>query len=145
MALKDFDAARRERRRNREPIAFRLGGQEFTLPATLPAGHILDLIEADADGNPVATLVACRRFLAAILASDEDRERLEVVLRSHDDPVDLNDDLIEVVDWIAEQYTGRPTKRSSDSSDGPQTNGNGSSSSSSEVAAVHQPTSPPAS
>lgn len=119
----DFDAARRERARGREPITFRVGGEDFECLAVAPAGPVLDFAAA---GN---TPVAGRRFLLALLRDDDaegdvgsSRDRFIELMYRHDDPID-GDAIIEILQWISEVYAGRPTQRSSDSSDGPPLDG----------------------
>lgn len=122
MTLHDFDAARRERNREREPLQFKLGGETFTCLAVIPAGLGYDLLEIELTGDQLRIGLAYRDFILAVLATKADRDRFEKVLRQTKnavEPLDLRD----VVVWLAEQYGGRPTQRSSDSSDGPPANG----------------------
>lgn len=104
MAHRDFAAARAEH--TDEPITFVLGGQGFTCRRNMPAGHLLDL--AAVEDNPAA-LVA---YLKASMA-DDDWERFDELVHDPDalgadQPVDVAL-LGEIVSWIVEEQTGRPT------------------------------------
>lgn len=132
----DFDAARRERARGHAPIEFTLGGETFHTIAVVPAGPTFDLIEAP-------TLVtAAREFLRAILLDNDEqwegegdqrtlvaassRVRFETMCYRPDDPID-GATIMDVVDWLGEQYAGRPFGPSSGSSPSSQGNGHASS------------------
>lgn len=79
----DFDAARAERRR--EPVILRIGGQDYSLSAGLPASVALDLIrmQAETDGElviPHTQLedLASRLFGEATWREILDRHRLDL-------------------------------------------------------------------
>lgn len=130
-AFRDFDAARRERAAARQPLGFTLGGESFELVSTIPAGVVLDLVTGR--GNMAAIY---RQFLRGALRDDDGTderasslERWELACYRRDDPID-EDTVVEVVEWIAEAYTGRPTERSTGSPAGPPPDGLTSSGSS---------------
>lgn len=125
----DFDAARLERRREREPAQFRLGGETFTCLPVVPIGFALDLATlalGPEDDPDIAAAYALTSFIDNVLV-DEDRPRFQELLRRRDDAVDP-DSLWEIVKWFAEVYAGRPTVPPRDSSSSPPTTGNGLSS-----------------
>lgn len=107
MGFKDFDAARREH--VRESVAFALRGHRFECVPVLPA---LALFELASHGHLGAT--ATIPFLEAIVV---DVDGLRDVLESKADPVDM-ELLVELVGWLVEEYTGRPTQRPAGSPDG---------------------------
>lgn len=120
--FRDFDAARRERLRDREPIRFVVCEQEFETVPVVPAGNIIDLIAGEQSGHPV---IAYRRFILAVLRDDDgtdekasSQERMLELLYRPDDPLD-EVTLSELLGWLAETFGGRPTQRSTDSSSGP--------------------------
>lgn len=132
MPTRDFDAARAERLRQRDPIRFVLGGETFTCLPVIPVGAGLDL--ADAGHHPMGTVgytQALHRFIRSALV-DDDLDRFEKVLTSKTDPVGPND-LQELAEWLAEEYTARPTSPSTDSSGGRQSSGDPSSNGSREM------------
>lgn len=122
MAFRDFDATRA--RAQREPVRFRLGGQDFTCTATPSIAQALDLarapepdltdMESATTGQAVAALI---RFIESLLVSKSDQKRWRRVLRSKRDPISAQD-IIELGTWLTVQYTARPTRPPSESSDG---------------------------
>lgn len=131
MPTLDFDAARRERLRARDPISFTLGGETFTPLPCVPFAAAWDLIDApDPTGEQEAPLIAYRG-LAAFIAEclpPADTERWWALFASRDEPID-GVALREVATFLTAAYTGRPTSPSTDSSAGrPKTSRRSSSS-----------------
>lgn len=117
MPAKDFDAARRERLREREPLQFTLQDVTYTCLSVIPVGDALDLADApDADAGAAFVAAICG-FIDKILI-DEDRPKFAEAIRRRDDPVDPLT-LLEIVEWLSEEYVARPTSPSDVSSDGP--------------------------
>lgn len=121
MGFADFDAARAERARQREPFGFVLGGEQFECIKLPILGDELDAV-ADNTGNLAQALVDS---IKRNLIDDDARARFDALLRRKDDPID-GPAIQEVRDYLNEQYTGRPTTRSNGSSAGPQTTGSNS-------------------
>lgn len=123
MSFADFDAARRERQRALEPIRFRLGGKDFTCVKTPTLADAFELATAPEpvtfDGTPnLAAVAAIVRFIEALLATPRQKKEFAKLLARRDDVID-RETIIDLGGWLAEQYAGRPTLRSSDSSAGP--------------------------
>lgn len=130
-ALKDFDAARLERERERDPVRFQLGGETFSLIPRIPLGDSFDLADAPEPAPETLgeSVRALTRFIDRVLI-DDDRARWAELLRRRDDPIDAWA-IIDLGTWIAEQYAARPTVRSTGSSSeqpagGPRSNEDGS-------------------
>jgi hypothetical protein len=125
--FQDFDAARRERARANDPVRFRLGGEDFTL---LPNPSIFDALELAAAPEPTESITgaveAIIRFIDALMPDDRSRSRWKKLQRRRKDPPTA-EDYVELGAWLAEQYTGRPTVPSGDSSPGRPENGTDSS------------------
>lgn len=127
MPARDFDAARSERQRDRDPITFTLGGETFTCVPSLPICFFLDVAEV---GGPVLLALEVETCVV-----DDQRERFNALLRRTRDP--LGEEDVEAVHrWLVETYANRPTERSSGSPDGPLTSGEPSSSEPSEKAST---------
>lgn len=120
MPRRDFDAARRERDRELDPIEFRLGGHDFACLTTIPIGPALGLVttEESADDSIAAALV---RLIKGALSPD-DHPRFDEALSNPAEPVDLGI-LRDVAGYIAEEYSARPTSPSPASSAGRRMNG----------------------
>lgn len=130
MAIKDFDAARRERRRERAlaPIGFKLGGETFLCLPVVPVGAALDLEEApEIREDEAAAAKSLAKFIDSVL-TDDDRPRFDALLHRRDDPID-GTDLFEVAVHLAGEYAARPTSPSIDFFGGRATTGPTSSSS----------------
>lgn len=127
MAARDFDVARSERLRERDPISFTLAGQTFTCLPVIPVGAALDLEEApEVDEDEARAARALARFIDSALI-DDDRERFAETLRQREDPVD-GTALFDIAVWLAGEYAARPTSPFTGSSGGRPSNGQSSSS-----------------
>ena len=109
--FKDFDAARREHRR--EPIRFRLGGEDFTAQGFLPVGVWLETATTGLRGWE-----AILAFIREQLADDDNRQRLDALVRRRDVEVEAGD-IDDVGAWLLECYTARPFERRSASAESP--------------------------
>jgi hypothetical protein len=142
MPHRDFDAARAERERQVEPVTFTLGGETFQCVAP-SVGDALDLADApEPESSLIGSVKAIAKFIDKILIP-ADRGRFKKLLRKMDTPHGpVNSyDLIEVGMWLAEEYAGRPTEPSTDSSGGRATTGDTSSSDTSNEPAEPSPNS----
>lgn len=126
MPNRDFDAARRERQRAFESIRWTLGGREFTslpYPTLADSFALLDAPEPMVDGAPLASGVrALADYIERTIIGKRDQKRFRALLSRRDDPIDA-ETIISLGEWLAEQYSGRPTVRPSDFSDGSLTDG----------------------
>ena len=125
--FEDFDAARRERQRALEPIRFRLGGIDFNCVKTPTLADAFELATAPEpitfDGTPnLAAVAAITRFIEALISTPKQRKQFAKLLARRDDVID-RETIIDLGGWLAEQYAGRPTLRSTGLSDGPQPDG----------------------
>lgn len=144
MPHRDFDAARAERERKVEPVTFRLGGQDFTCVLAPSVGDALDLADApEPEASLVGSVRAIVRFVDKMLVA-EDRQRFADLIRSLDTPHGpVNSyDLVELGVWLGEEYGGRPTEPSTESSRGRETTGTPSSSATSNGSGSSSPTPP---
>lgn len=123
MPARDFDAARAERQRDRDPIKFRLGGVEFECIARVPLGEAFDLMDAPepTPENLAQSARVIARFVERLVV-DRQQEEWRDLLRRRDDPID-EVTLIDLGTWLAGEYAGRPTTPSSSSAGGRQTSG----------------------
>lgn len=99
--FKDFDAAQAEREDT--PIAFQLGGQQWTAPH-VNAGTFLAFVRKASEGGDQAVL-AFDDFVTHVLPVEQ-REPFHEMLAESDIPITT---LTELVKWIIEQATGNPT------------------------------------
>lgn len=111
MAHKDFSLAPMRE----DAPTFSVAGREFKCLPEPPAGVLTDLIAA-ASGATAQSVPAAVEFIAGCLP-DADAESFLLTIHDKDTIVPL-ETLAQIVEWLAEEYTGRPTTPSSASQDG---------------------------
>ena len=99
-----------------EPITFTIYGQTFRCVPAIQGRTLLDFIAMSADDNGAASAGAVLQFFNVALVS-ADRERF-TALTSADDTVVPLETLASIMEWLVEQYAGRPTEPSSPSEPG---------------------------
>lgn len=123
MAYRDFDAEAAERAREQDPIEFTLGGVRFTARPVCPFGAVLDLRAAPEIADDLEGAVAGMIAYFEQVVDDDQAGEVADAVRKVNAP-----QAYEVIRWLTEQYTGRPTMPSSDSAASPLPDGRGSSS-----------------
>lgn len=105
-----------------EPITFNLYGQTFRCKAALQGRTLMEFIALSADeDNPASGAKAILQFFDTALVN-EDRERFAQMTTSDDHVVPL-ETLGSIMEWLVEQYAGRPTQPPSPSEPGPMITG----------------------
>lgn len=107
-----------------EPVTFRLHGEVFRCVPAIQGVVLIEFIAAaggGAEGNMAATAEEMLRFFNRTIIP-ADRERFTELLNSDDRIVSL-EGLVEIMDWLVEQYAGRPTQQPTPSQPGEQTTG----------------------
>lgn len=129
MTHRDFDASRRARHVDRDPVTFTLGGETFTVLPDPTLGDVFDLADApdigskefDPNGEPDMVLVRTLKQFIRRMVPDADRPRFDTALYripSTDAYV-----IIECAEWIVEQVVTFPTEPPASSSSGRPTTG----------------------
>lgn len=96
-----------------EDVTFDLNGVTYHCRPRLPAGVTLDVASIDAG---VGTAQRVGEFFDAALLSD-DAQLFAAALRDPETVVPM-ETLREIIQWLVERYTGRPTGPSSESGNG---------------------------
>jgi len=105
--VKDFDEARR--RRAEQDREFTIGGERFVMRAGVRPEVLAPYEGLTADTSPTESLQIIDELVMAFVEPTDDAARRWVRLRERDDdPVTLQD-LTELVQWLVEGQTGRPT------------------------------------
>lgn len=105
---KSFDVARSEV--DGDSLEFELGGEAFAVELPLPGIALLDMANvAEAEG--VEAVTAFNQFLTVALGEAEFKRFHDAALRTRL-PIER---LMEIVQWIVEESTGRPTEQRSGS------------------------------
>lgn len=103
---RSFSSKPKDGEKTVEPPTFDLNGQEFTGRPRLPGAVVLNFIaSADDEGGAVAKQLL--GFFDAALVP-ESLDRFKAVINDPDEVVEL-ETLSEIVGWLIEQYTSRPT------------------------------------
>ena len=100
-----------------EPLTFDLGGEEFACYPEVQGKTILDIMkvaaEGDEDTRGLLMAVSVLDFFEKVMPPSE-YERFEKLMEDEKRIVPM-DVLSEIMSWLIEEYTDRPTKPSSDS------------------------------
>jgi hypothetical protein len=99
-----------------EPLTFDLGGEEFTCHPEVQGKLILDIIrsaadEKDPDQRGMMMAVGVLDFFKKVMDASE-YERFEKLMEDPKRIVPM-DTLSEIMSWLIEEYTDRPTPPSS--------------------------------
>lgn len=98
-----------------EPLTFDLGGEEFTCYPEVQGKTILDIMkvaaEGDEDTRGVLMAVSVLDFFEKVMPPEE-YERFEKLMEDPKRIVPM-DTLSEIMSWLIEEYTDRPTQPSS--------------------------------
>ena len=112
MAVKKFTP--KASKQKKEPIPFELYDETFNALPYLQGTVILDFMTAtssvDGEDNNSGIVKEVLPFFEAAL-EPESYERFKALTKSHDKIVEF-DDLMEILAWLIEQYTARPTSGS---------------------------------
>ena len=101
----------------KEPVTFKLYDEEFHCRPALQGKMLLDLIARTTNSeDPAAGARVISEFFSGVLLADC-YARFELLTNDPDKIVDV-ESLGEIVAWLVEQYTDRPTPRSEVSSSG---------------------------
>lgn len=116
--MKDFDATRKTRRRSEEERTFQLAGEVFVLkPAVHPeALETYDSITEETGIGETMRIVD-ELILSMIESGDDSEARYRMIRANTDDPVTI-EDLQDLVQWMVEVQTARPTGQPGVSSPG---------------------------
>jgi len=90
-----------------EPISFKLHGEDFSCRASVQGKLLLRLVASSND--PVAGAESINSFFKMVLV-DESYKRFEA-LCNDDEKIVPVETLGEIVGWLVEQYSDRPTQR----------------------------------
>jgi len=100
----------RKAREEVEPLSFDLEGQTFKCHPEIPGAVILDFAAASSEGGVEVAIQMSSFFKRAILP--EDYENFEKLI--YDPEVAIDEELLaDILGWLVEQYTDRPTEASS--------------------------------
>jgi hypothetical protein len=93
-----------------EPVSFQLWGEEFHCVKSIQGKVMLDMVSKSSSEDPSESAGLVTSFFDQVLL-DESLERFNKLLESKDKIVTV-DTLAEIVSWLTEQYTNRPSEGS---------------------------------
>jgi len=100
-----------------DPLTFSLGDEEFNCYAEVQGKTILDIMKVaatgDEDSRGVLMAVSILDFFVKVMPPKE-YKRFETLMEDPEKIVPM-DTLSEIMSWLIEEYTARPTQPSSDS------------------------------
>jgi len=92
-----------------QPISFKLYGEEFSCKPKMQGKVLLDLVaKSTVQDNPGEAAAIINKFFELVLIADS-YKRFEALVESDDKIVEV-EQLSEIVAWLVEQYTDRPTQ-----------------------------------
>lgn len=92
------------------PLGFDLAGESFEVLPEAPGIILLEFIEATTSDEKGANAAALTKFLRSIMTTEE-WDRLDGVLHNPDNMIDIKT-ISEIVGFIIEEYTSRPSEAS---------------------------------
>lgn len=98
-----------------EPLTFSLNDADFTCNAAIPGAVLLEFVR-DANGDGGDSAKALYNFLEAAMSAEE-YTKLQAVLHDPETIIDI-EVIGEIVSWLVEEYSDRPTTRPEASSNG---------------------------
>lgn len=104
---------------------FILGGEQFTIRASVRPEALIKYESLDASDDIATTLATIDGLIIAFLEpgpGGDAHNRYKAVREREDDPISV-EDLQELVEWMMEVYTARPTVPPGGSSESPGTTG----------------------
>lgn len=104
-----------------EPLTFSLNDEEFTCQRAIPGAVLLEFVKDAAGGDGASSAKALYNFLEASMSAEE-YARLDKILKDPEVIIDI-EVIGEIVSWLVEEYSDRPTTRPEDSSTGQLTSG----------------------
>lgn len=105
--FKDFGAGDQDK--PAEPLSFKLHGEDFACKPKMQGKVLLELVAASsAQDNPGEAAAIINKFFKLVLVP-ESYERFEALLESDDRIVEV-EKLSDIVAWLVEQYSDRPTQ-----------------------------------
>lgn len=118
-ATKDFDADRANRLRTGAVApTFKLGGVTFTMRMAVRPDVIAEADDLTTENGARATIEMIDAIILGFMEPEKDAHAKYKKLRERDeDPLTLQD-LLQVMYWLVEAYTNRPTGPSSPSTPG---------------------------
>lgn len=99
-----------------EPITFKIHGEEFTCIPEIPGKTVLNLVAKSGGDNPADSADAVTGFFKTVL-TEESMIRFDILAEDPNRIVSMQT-LTEIIEWLVEQYTDRPTERPEASSIG---------------------------
>ena len=94
-----------------EPLPFKIGDDVFTANPPTPAQFALFITTQSENADTATSIAGVIDFFNGML-DDEDRMLFRRRLLNRKDPLDL-ETVLEVIEWLAEEWYGRPTGSSS--------------------------------
>jgi hypothetical protein len=95
---------------NAEPISFKLWGQDFHCLPEIQGKVLLDMVADSSSEDVSKSSKIATQFFDTVL-TDESRVRFDALIVDKEKIVTV-ETLGEIVGWLVEQYSNRPTERS---------------------------------
>ena len=94
---------------NSNPVSFKIHDEEFNCISEIPGKTVLNLVSKSSSEDPAQSAEAVMKFFEIVL-TPESRARFDALAEDPDRIVTMQT-LSEIIEWLVEQYTDRPTER----------------------------------
>lgn len=92
-----------------EPVTFKIHGEEFTCIPEIPGKTVLNLVAKSGGEDPAQSADAVTGFFKTVL-TEESNVRFDALAEDPNRIVSMQT-LTDIIEWLVEQYTDRPTER----------------------------------
>ncbi len=134
--MKNFDTDRKKRQRTKEQRTFQVCGETFVMKKAIRPEALAAFDDLTEDASLRESMEIIDGMFLTLIEKDDDAEaRYRAVREQEDDPLSI-DDIREMIDWMVEESSGRPTGSPSVSTGGREPTGTSSTDESSSLAAV---------
>lgn len=94
----------------REPISFKLWGEEFHCVPVIQGKILLEIVSDSTSEDPAKSALVMEKFFTAVL-KPESKKAFDAILSDQERITSL-ETLSEIVGWLMEEYSNRPSERS---------------------------------
>ena len=95
---------------NSEPLSFKLWGEEFKCSPVIQGKVLLEIVADSGSEDVTKSTQVMEKFFSAVLDA-ESKKRFDALL-SDPEKITTIETLGEIVAWLMEAYSNRPTERS---------------------------------
>jgi hypothetical protein len=93
----------------REPISFKLWGQDFQCVPVIQGKLLLEIVSDSTSEDPAKSALVMEKFFSAVLKPESKKQFDELL--SDQEKITTLETLSEIVAWLMEEYSDRPKEQ----------------------------------